>query len=139
MTINVIATAITNWVTANFQAIGNYATGTGTADGTNTGDNATNTQYSGLAASKANKTVQVTSQTLIAANWSLVSGIYEYNLANAGITALNFVEVIPNNTTISITKAADLMPTNVSSAGSVKLYATNLPTGNIVVTINIYE
>jgi|SRR3972149_3663846 len=85
------------------------------------------------------KTVQVTSQTLVAANWSLVGGLYEYNLANAGITTLNFVEVIPDNATIAITKAADLMPTNVSSAGSVKLYATNSPTGNIVVTINIYE
>lgn len=30
------------------QASGNYATGGGTASGTNTGDNATNTQYSGL-------------------------------------------------------------------------------------------
>lgn len=89
--------------------------------------------------SYAKKTIQVTSQTLVAANWTLVSGLYEYNLANANITALNFVEVIPDNATISITKAADLLPTNVSSSGSVKLYSTNLPTGDIVVTINIYE
>jgi hypothetical protein len=34
------------------QASGNYATGGGTAVGENTGDNATNTQYSGLSASK---------------------------------------------------------------------------------------
>lgn len=88
---------------------------------------------------KAKKTIQVTSQTLLAANWTLVSGLYEYDLANANIKALNFVEVIPDNATISITKAADLLPTNVSSSGSVKLYSTNLPTGDIVVTINIYE
>lgn len=88
---------------------------------------------------KAIKTIQVTSQTLVAANWTLVSGLYEYDLANANITSLKYVEVIPDNATIAITKAADLLPTNVSSSGSVKLYATNLPTGNIVVTINIYE
>lgn len=85
------------------------------------------------------KTIQVTSQTLLAANWTLVSGLYEYDLANVNITALNFVEVIPDNATIAVTKAAELLPTNVSSVGSVKIYATNLPTGNIVVTINIYE
>ena len=34
------------------QVAGTYATGTGSASGTNTGDNATNTQYSGLEASK---------------------------------------------------------------------------------------
>jgi len=88
---------------------------------------------------KAIKTTQVTELTLTAANWTLVSGLYEYNLANVNITALNFVEVIPDNATIEITKSAQLLPTNVSSAGSVKIYATNLPTGDIVVTINIYE
>ena len=34
------------------QSAGTYATGTGSANGTNTGDNATNSQYSGLATSK---------------------------------------------------------------------------------------
>lgn len=42
------------------QVAGTYATGTGSATGTNTGDNATNTQYSGLAASKQDTLVSGT-------------------------------------------------------------------------------
>ena len=102
--------------------------------------NVTETNYGNVqVAINALKVLQVTEQTLTAANWTLVSGLYEYDLANANITATKFVEVIPDNATIAITKAAELLPTNVSSAGSVKLYSKNLPTGDIVVTINIYE
>lgn len=100
----------------------------------------TETNYGNVqVAINALKVLQVTEQTLTAANWTLVSGLYEYDLANANITATKFVEVIPDNATIEITKAAELLPTNISSAGSVKLYSKNLPTANIVVTINIYE
>lgn len=42
------------------QASGTYATGTGSATGTNTGDNATNTQYSGLTTSKQDTLVSAT-------------------------------------------------------------------------------
>jgi hypothetical protein len=99
--------------------------------GTNTGDQ----DLSGL----ASKTIQITSQTLLQANWTPVSGLYEYNLTNANITATKYVDIIPDNSTIVITEAAELLPTTVSSTGSVKLYAKSAPTGNIVVTINIYE
>jgi len=69
----------------------------------------------------------------------LVSGFYEYDLANANITATSAVDVIPAKADIAIVKAADIMPETLSSAGSVKLYATNAPTGNIGVTIIITE
>ena len=48
----------------NKQASGTYATGTGSATGTNTGDNATNTQYSGLV-SNATHTGDATGATIL--------------------------------------------------------------------------
>lgn len=82
-------------------------------------------------------TTQITSITLASGSWSLVSGLYEYDYSNAAITADSIVEVIPDNEYIAVVKAAEILPKTVSSAGSVKLYATNAPTGNIGVTINI--
>lgn len=87
----------------------------------------------------ANLTKQITGITLITANWSLVAGLYEYTLADVNITDNSIVEVIPANASIAIIKAAEVLPETDSSAGSVKLYATNAPTGDISVTINITE
>lgn len=85
------------------------------------------------------KPIQVTGLTLLSGSWSLVAGLYEYNLANANITANSIVDVIPENASVSIVKTADVLPKTVSSSGSVKLYSTNAPSGNISVTINITE
>ncbi len=61
------------------QPSGSYATGTGSATGTNTGDNATNTQYSGLAASKLD----------VSGNGSQLTGLTktQVGLANADNTS----------------------------------------------------
>lgn len=82
-------------------------------------------------------TTQITSITLASGSWSLVSGLYEYDYSNAAITADSIVEVIPDNEYIAVVKAAEILPKTVSSAGSVKLYATNAPTNNIGVTMNL--
>ena len=82
--------------------------------------------------------VQVGSLTLSSGSWSLVSGLYEYNLSNANILATSVVDVIPDNADIEVVQTAQIYPKTVSSAGSVKLYAKNAPAGNIGVTINIY-
>lgn len=87
----------------------------------------------------ANITKQVTGITLLSTSWTLVTGLYEYDLANVNITATSIVDVIPENASIAIVKAADVLPKTISSAGSVKLYSTNAPTGDISVTINITE
>lgn len=83
--------------------------------------------------------LQVSGITLIAANWTLVTGLYEYDLANVNITATSIVDIIPENASIAIVKAAEVLPMTVSSTGSVKLYSTNAPTGDISVTLNITE
>lgn len=79
--------------------------------------------------------LEITGITLLSASWTLVSGLYEYDLANANIIANHVVDVIPENADIAIVKAAEILPKTVSSAGSVKLYSANAPTGNIGVTI----
>ena len=83
--------------------------------------------------------LQVTPITLTTGGWSLVSGLYEYTYSNANILSTSIVDVIPDNSTIAIVKAADIMPATSSAAGSVKIYATNLPTASIIVTFNIYN
>jgi hypothetical protein len=83
--------------------------------------------------------LQVTPVTLTAASWSLVSGLYEYNYSNVNILSTSIVDVIPANSTIAIVQAAQVLPATLSSAGSVKLYANNLPTADIIVSINIFN
>jgi hypothetical protein len=82
---------------------------------------------------------QVTPITLTTGGWSLVSGLYEYEYSNAAIFDTSIVDVIPTNASISIVKAADILPATESFFGSVKIYATNLPTASIVVTFNIFN
>jgi hypothetical protein len=84
------------------------------------------------------KLIQVGSLTLLSANWSLNGSIYEYTLSHASILATSIVDVIPENADIAVVQAAQIYPKTLSSAGSVKLYSKNAPTGNIGVTINIY-
>lgn len=93
----------------------------------------------GIDKTYAKKTTQITHITIASGSWALSSGLYEASYSNVAITASNYVDVIPENSTIDIVKAAELLPKTVSSAGIVKLYAKNAPTGDITLTINIYE
>jgi hypothetical protein len=83
--------------------------------------------------------VQGTPITLTSGGWSLVSGLYEYEYSNAAIFDTSIVDVIPTNASISIVKAAEILPATESFFGSVKIYATNAPTADIIVTFNIYN
>jgi len=83
--------------------------------------------------------LQVTPITLTTGGWSLVSGLYEYTYSNANILSTSIVDVIPQNASISIVKTAEVLPATSSASGSVKIYATNAPTADIIVTFNIYN
>jgi hypothetical protein len=85
------------------------------------------------------KTIQVTAQTLNAGSWTLVSGYYEYNLANANITTTSIVDIIPDNASIPTIKTAEVLPKTLSGSGTVKMYSVKAPTGNIIVTLNIWK
>jgi hypothetical protein len=82
--------------------------------------------------------IQVTGLTLLSTGWTL-SGLYYYDLANVNITADMIVDVIPDNADISTVEDAVVLPHTDSSAGSVRIYAENEPTGDIGITINIFE
>lgn len=83
------------------------------------------------------KVTQITSLTLLAASWTTGVTYKEYVLTNANITAASIVDVIPDNAYNAIVSAAQILPATVSAAGQVTIYAINIPTGNIGVTINI--
>jgi hypothetical protein len=85
---------------------------------------------------KMPKIVQVT-KTINTGDWSLVSGLYEADIADAAITANSVVDVIPNNADIDTVRDAEILPRTDSSSGSVKVYAVNLPTASIGVTLSI--
>jgi len=93
----------------------------------------------GSVSSKSDKTIQITGVSLETSGWTLVGSFYEYDYANADITANKIVDVIPDKSTIDIVKAAEILPETLSGAGTVKLYSKNLPTATILVTINIEE
>ena len=92
-----------------------------------------------LLANKSDKTIQITGVSLSTGGWTLVSGFYEYDYANAEITVNKIVDVIPDKSTINIVQAAEILPETLSGSGTVKFYSKNLPTATILVTINIEE
>ena len=74
---------------------------------------------------------------ILVSNWSLVSGKYEAVISNVGILANSFVDVIPSNDHVDIVRSAQIYPSVLISAGSVKVYSKFLPSGTISVTVNI--
>ena len=74
---------------------------------------------------------------ILVSNWTLVSGKYEAGISNAGILANSFVDVIPSNDHVDIVRNAQIYPSVLISAGSVKVYSKFLPSGTISVTVNI--
>jgi hypothetical protein len=87
---------------------------------------------------KSNKPVVATA-TLSTGSWSLVGGFQEQSISNVDITSNSVVDIIPDNAAASVVSAAQVLPRTDSSSGAVKVYATNLPTANIGVTLNIWK
>jgi len=67
----------------------------------------------------------------------LVSGLYEYDYADALILADSVVEVIPYDSTIQTVKDSEILPMVISSTGTVKIKAKYVPTDDILIAINI--
>jgi hypothetical protein len=80
---------------------------------------------------------QINGVTILAASFSLVSGLYEATYSNVAILATSSVSVTPKNSTISIVTAAAFQPEITVSLGAVKMYCTNLPSGNFDINILI--
>jgi hypothetical protein len=82
---------------------------------------------------------QVSELTLLVAGWSLVSGVYRNEITHESITADSVVDVIPANSTIEVVRVANVLPETNSEAGKVYVYAKNIPSGPIDVTINVFK
>ncbi len=86
-----------------YQPAGSYPTGTGTANGTNTGDNAVNTLYSGLAASKQDALVSGTSIKTI--NGSTILGSGDLVVSGSGVSRTFLPNDVPNSNAVANTIA----------------------------------
>jgi hypothetical protein len=86
---------------------------------------------------KGNSIKQIDGLTLLVEGWTLVEGLYEYELANSNITTTTMVDVIPINADVQIAIDAQVLARTESSTGKVIIYSINLPTANIGVTINL--
>ena len=75
--------------------------------------------------------------TMLAASFSLVSGLYEATYSNVDILATSYVSITPKNSTISIVTNALFLPEITVSIGSIKMFCTYLPAGNFDVNVLI--
>ena len=101
--------------------------------------NATSASYA-LTASYATNALtltQVTGVTLPSSSWSLSGGYYQYVYSNEIITSTSVVDVIPDNSSVSVIRTADVLPRTDSATGQVTLYSTNAPSSSMTVTFNI--
>lgn len=83
--------------------------------------------------------LQISDLTLEETEWDGEGEVILYELENANIEENDIVDVIPDNDDIDIVAEAEILPATISSAGSVTIYAKNIPTDDIGVTIRIYK
>lgn len=82
-------------------------------------------------------TTTIENVSLLVANWTLVSGMYEYNYANALILATSVVNIIPYESSTNTILQAEIEPMVVSAVGTLKIKAKYLPKANILIAINL--
>jgi hypothetical protein len=107
------------------------------ADGTN--GQVLSTNGSGALSFVTKRLLQVTGKTVTTAAWTLVSGFYEASISDTNISATSIVNVIPDNASASVAATAGVLPRTDSSSGSVKIYATAVPSATLTLTINIFD
>lgn len=119
------------------KSVGNYPELSGNKYDVVTGDGMFTDAVRLIEEHSASKTLQIYNVTILQSSWELVEGTYESTILEPKIDG-QFVEIIPYNNSIDIVKAAEIYPMTMTSVDYVKVFAKNLPTGNIVVTLNIY-
>jgi hypothetical protein len=83
--------------------------------------------------------IQLGSQTLAFASWTLVGGYYTYTFSNVNITATSVVDFTPNNASINEVSSCRMLPQVDVASGSCTFYATFPPQSNIIGLINIWQ
>lgn len=83
--------------------------------------------------------VKLTSQTLTAASWALVSGYYTYSFNNINITASCDVSVTPQNSSYLTAYNAQILPYIGVASGVATFYSQFPPSANMIVDIVITQ
>lgn len=115
------------------QAAGTYATGTGTASGTNTGDNAVNTLYSGLVtnATHTGDATGATALTVKGINGTLLSGLATGILKNTTTTGVPTIATVRTDYAEPTTALATGILKNTTTTGAHTIaIAADFPTLN---------
>jgi hypothetical protein len=71
--------------------------------------------------------------------WNFVNGLYEQNIEYEKIGPDSIVNVIPSNSDYTVVANAGFLPRTDSGVGYVKVYAQNLASTDINVTLNIWK
>ena len=85
------------------------------------------------------KVLQVQDQILKVDDWVANGDIFSCTYKNPKILDTSIVDVVPFNEDIELVKAANFLPETVSEAGQVKVFAKQVPTADIRITVNITE
>ena len=147
---------------ANLTTIGNQS-------GTNTGDNAVNSLYSGLATSKqdtlvsgtniktingnsllgsgdltiggggGSNPIKLTSQTLAVGSWTLSGGYYTYSFSNVNIDTTCEISVTPQNASYLTAYNAQVLPFIGVASGVATFYSQFPPQSDMIVDIVITQ
>ena len=83
-------------------------------------------------------TIKLTSQTLTAASWSLVSGYYTYTFSNVNITVNTRVDFTPDRTSYLEVTTCGMQSEVIVGAGSCTFYSLFPPQTNILGEITIF-
>jgi hypothetical protein len=83
--------------------------------------------------------VKLTSQTLTAASWTLVSGYYTYSFSNVNVTTTCDVSVTPQNASYLTAYNANVLPFVGIAAGVAIFYAQFPPSADMTVDIVITQ
>ncbi len=85
----------------------------------------------------ADPSIFINGVVLTQGNWSLVSGLYEYDYANDSFLADSVVNVVPINDSMTTVQTAVMYPLITVSVGSIKMYCQNAPGGDITINITV--
>jgi hypothetical protein len=93
----------------------------------------------GSAGSAAATTLRIKDQVLTVAGWVLNTGtnLYEYTYSNPNIILDSEPEMIPHNDSVDEVSTASILPYTTVLDGGMVVYAENLPTSDITVSILI--
>jgi len=96
-------------------------------------------QHTSMLQERAQPVLQIQEQVLKVDKWAESGDIYEYVFENPNIKDTSEVDIIISNADIELARKASFLPETDSSKGLVRIYAENLPEGDIRITINIKE